>query len=156
MAFEVDRFKSIHLTQGGVDAFVEGSISTGIVPEDGLALLILGVEVKLYAGSISALAADGSLVWSLARDTKTAVGSYDDDEIIMTDGIAYSLTTSGAVLSRVSFDWQPPAGLLVVEPNIYVQFDSTATGVANDILMRVHYQQVKVSELEILRLLNNQ
>ena len=155
MAQQVDRFKTITMVQGAADAFVQGSVATDIISSDGMGWLISLVEVKLVGSYMSLLSADADLLWALSRDTKAVLPNLDDTDAIYTDGFAVALTTSGQIAVPLLKTWVPPAGTIVVEPILYAQLDSTATGQAQTVVMRIHYDLVKLSEIEILRLLNN-
>jgi len=155
MAQKTDRFQNIALTQGSADAFVQGSLVTGIDSDEGVAWLLKRVDMNFPAAAgLQAMSADAEIHWSLTRDSKTAIAGLDDRDCILADGFFLSLTTSGQVAVPAQWIWHPPEGTIVVEPTIYAQLDSTASGLALQATMRLHYEPVKVSELEILRALN--
>jgi hypothetical protein len=152
----VGKYLSILATQGGADAFVQQAITTNLIPSDGYAYKIIGVDLCFTdASGLQAISADSSLVMSLTRDTKTAVAEYSDPDTIWRDGTAFSLTTSGQLAIPQRHDWAPPFNAYIVEPTIYFQLDSAATGCTSTIAGRLYYEEVKLSEVEILRLLNN-
>lgn len=151
----VTRYLTLTLAQGGADAFDEGSVSTGIVPEDGFGLRVLAIEFWI-SNSLAAVSADFDIHWSLTRDTKTAVVALEDADCILYDGINGSLTTSGQIL--VPSLWRYPfiEGVYIVEPTIYGQIDSTATGLTLSAAgFRIYYDEVALSEVDILRVLQN-
>lgn len=150
----VDRFLQITLTQGGADAFVESSVATEIIPADGEGFLLTLVEVYFALSGLEQISADSYLEWAVTRDTKAAMPLFSDTDVILVDGFANALTTSGEVIIKGRYDWVPPPGTILVEPLIYAQLDSGGTGQANTCYMRLHYQAVKLTEVEILRLLN--
>lgn len=155
MAQKPMEFRTINLLQGGADAFVEGSILTGIDPSEGLAWLLHRVEM-LFETTQSIISADADLSYSLSRTSQAAIPSYDDDSVIMADGFSNALTTSGEIVLPRLRIWEPPEGVLVVGDTLYAQLDSTGTGMTMQAYMRVYFEEVKVSELEILRILANQ
>lgn len=155
MAFEIDRFKSATLTEGGADAFVQTTIDTELIPEDGVAWEITQIDFLISPDQLAALAADSYIQLSITRDTKAAVASYNDVDCVMSEALAFSLTTSGVAAMECNRKYIPPAGTIFVEPTIYLQLDSNGTGAAMVVYVRLHYRTVKVTELEILRLLQN-
>jgi hypothetical protein len=155
MANAADRYITIALLEPGADAFDQTSGETGIVPTDGEAWELLSVELQFDVTQLAGLAADASIDFSLCRDTKLAVANLQDGDCIYADGLAFSLTTSGAVMVPSTIRHTFPAGTFFVEPEIYAQIDSTGTGAALGASMRIHYQIVKLSVVDILTLLAN-
>lgn len=149
----IARYLTIVVTQGSADAFVQGSVATGIVPEDGLGLQVVGMEVVL--GPCESVSADFDFQWSLSRDTKTAICTYVDSDSILYDGFSGSLTTSGQILIPLGHRYPFVDGIFIVEPTVYFQLDSAATGFAQSAAVRIYYQEVSLSEVDILRVLNN-
>ncbi len=154
MAVQVARYLDIRTTQGGADTFDEGSVSTEILPENGLAFAIRAIELSFLSG-LAAVSADWEILWSMSRDTKTAACAPTDPDCMLYDGRSGSLTTSGTFLNtrRVHYDALP--GIFIVEPTIYAQLSSAATGITLDANFRIWYEEIKLSEVEILRVLNN-
>lgn len=155
MAIQQLQFKTINLLQGGADAFVEGSAATGIDPSTGRAWLVRRVETLLVTTQ-AIISADAQLQYSLTRQSHAASADYGDDDVIFADGFANALTTSGEILLPRLRIWEPPGDVLVVGDTIYAQLDSDATGITMQAYMRIWYEEVKVTELEILRILAEQ
>lgn len=152
---QVAQFRNITLTQGSADAFVQGTEPTGIDPAHGIGWELTRIEL-FFANTVTleALSADNSVAWSLTRDSETAVMSLDDADCLHANGFAVPLTTSGEVFVPRLYVWTPPPGLVIVSPNLYAQLDSTGTGLTLVATMRVYYESVKLSELEVLRMLS--
>lgn len=151
---KIQRFLSINLTQGGADTFVQGSVATDIIPENGLVYQVSEVVIS-FQSVFGPIAADAWVQWSLSRDTKTAAYGMQDPDIMLFDGFSFALTTSGAVTIRQQYRYENLRALYIVEPIIYAQLGSAATGITNVATMRIYYDEVKMSEVEILRILNN-
>ena len=148
------RFLTITMTQGSADAFIEGSADTGIVPEDGVALEIVRAEIA-FSTVLEAVSADFDIIWTLSRDTKVAVAGYGDNDSLLYDGISGSLTTSGQLLIPLRHNYPDMSGVYLVENTVYGQLDSNATGLTLTARWRLWYREVAVSEIDILRILNN-
>lgn len=159
MASKTQRFLSITATQGAANAFVEASVSTELLPENGFAYKITQMEVVQRVGASRVLTdtADSNLVWSLCRDTKTAVANYSDNDCLMCGGTLYNYSGAAFAFLNNQREVIVPSvvGLYVVEPTLYFQLDSTGITAAQTMDVRLYYEEVKLSEVEILRLLNN-
>jgi hypothetical protein len=154
MAATLARFRNVKCTQGSADAFVQATEYTGIDPSGGKGWMLTRLEVAIpVLPGIQALSADAEMHWSVSRDSKTAVVSLDDADSIAMGGFFNSLTTSGQVLVPALFVHEFAPGIIVVEPTIFFQLDSTATGLANVNDFRLYYEEVKLSEVDILRML---
>lgn len=156
MATQISKFIELTATQGGIDAFVESSASTNIIPADGMGLEIDKIVFAFRDnGQVQSIGSDCSFSISLTRDTKAAIPNLTDNDVFFLWGFANSFTTSGQALIPLVHEWTPPKGLLLVEPTIYMQLDGLSTSIAFTVDARIYYNEVKVSEVEILRLLNN-
>lgn len=140
--------------QGAADAFVQATIPTGIVPEDGLGLEVVAFEFA-FTGSFEALGADFSYLWSLSRDTQGSIVNLNNPDCIMCDGIFTGLTTSGIFSINQRHAYNDITGLFIVEPNVYFQFDSNGTGLVMGMDCRIYYKETALSEVDILRILQN-
>ena len=155
MANQIAQYRNITLTQGGADAFVQAIEYTNIDPSIGNCWLIRRVEMSFNLTCLlENLSADAAIQWSLARESLTAVGGLDNADVLHNNGFAIALTTSGQPFIPKTFVWEPPSGLMVVTPALYAQLDSTATGLTLVASMRVYYETIKLSELDILRMLS--
>lgn len=147
-------FRNIRLLQGGADAFAEIIEPTSISPSAMLAWLIRRVEVMIpNSVAIEAIAADFSIAWALSRQSSAALADLSDPSTIMADGFGICTITSGLANFDRLHVWTPPDGVLVATPNLYATIDSTGTSLTLDIDMRVYYEEVKISEVELLRML---
>lgn len=156
MAQNILRYLSGTLTQSVADAYVELGIATGIVPADGYALQIERIE---WCGKDTdtawQVATAQRLMLAISRDTKTAMPEFSDPDVLWKNVIEFGVVTSGAFERERSKTIIPPEGLFIVEPTVYVQMDSTSFGQVLDFDFRLYYSEVKLTEIEILRLLNN-
>lgn len=154
MALAIGRYLTITATMGGADAFVQGSVATDIVPEDGLILKVTGIEFAI-TNNQSTLGFDYQIEWSLTRDTKTAIATLSDADTVLYDAHSHQFTTSGATFLPGAYRYAPSPGLYLVEPIIYMQLDSTGTTLLLAGQMRIFYEEVRATEVEILRIINN-
>lgn len=140
------------VTQTGNDTFTTGSIATGLTVDGKAGWSIIAIEAYWVDGAAVA-AGDWTLNAKLAT-VSTSTSFVDDDEIARVD---WGLQNTGGV--AVSVPYEPFKGIslaeprITVQPTIYVGVESTSTGQANDVVFRVYYEIVKLTDLEVLRLL---
>lgn len=151
---KIQRYLSLTATQGGADTFVQASVATDIIPEDGLVYKVLGIDVQLSA-AMQTITGDAALYWSFSRDTKSALCALSDPDCMLMDGVVMPLTTSGWIVLPAAYRYTDMSALYIVEPTIYLQVSSVTTGLVNIVNARIYYEEVKMSEVEILRILNN-
>jgi len=155
MPASIARYLPFTAVQGGADAFVEAAITTDLNPAQGYAYQVTLIEVSWVETNQETWASDFTMQMVLSRDTKTAIAELNDPDVMWKEAVWLQFTTSGVQLVPSKFEYRPPLGLYIVEPTIYFDLDSTTTGVANTVHGRIWYEEVKLSEVEILRLLNN-
>lgn len=154
MNTSIARFRNITMTQGVADGFIQTSEPTGIDPSSGRGWMLKRAILQFpIASNLQALSPDAAIHWALTRDSKAAVSDLNDSDTIFVGGLSTALTTSGQIVVPNVFDIALPEGLLVVEPTIYAHLDSTATGLTLTAHMRLFYEEVKLTEVEILRML---
>jgi len=155
MTQAVARFRNLVLTQGSADAFVQASEATGIDPGAGKGWLLTRVETWFpIASNLQGMSADAAVHFALTRDSKAALSDLSDSDVIFCDGFSNALTTSGEVVVPNLYVNVLPEGTVIVEPTIYAHLDSTATGLTMTAHMRIYYEEVRLSEIEILRMLS--
>jgi len=140
------------VTQGGADTFTAGSIATGLTADGKAGWSILGFAAFWVDGA-SIAAADWSLSAKLATiATTTTFGSADEVE-----RLSWGLQNTAGV--AVAVPYEPVRRVMLEEPRItvqpllYCQVESAGTANANDIIFKVFYEIVKLTDLEVLRLL---
>lgn len=152
MGANIARFRNITLTQGGADAFVQATEATGISPSSGVVWMLRRAEIEFpQSAALQNISADCAVHVALTRDTKAAMSDLNDSDTLMVDGFFASLTTSGQVVIPQVLYHDFPDGILVVEPNLYAHLDSAATGLTLTAYLRLFYDEVKMSEVDILR-----
>lgn len=140
------------LTQSGADAFTSVAIPTSITSDGKMGLSLTGFAVEWSNGQAAA-AGDWLMTAKIATvPTNTTYG--DPDEIIR---VEWGLQNTGGVAVAVQFE--PVKTEIVfeervtVQPNLYLNISSSATGQANTVNVILYYNTVKLSDLEVLRLL---
>lgn len=139
------------VTQTGADTF-----TTGLLPLpslDGKSAYNIKSLQAYWADSQSVNAGDWKL--DAVVQAQSTVATFIDDEWIVNCSWAAQNTAGVAVLIPVEPMKQEfvPEERLTVQTAIYCAISSTGTTQANDVIFRVQYEIIKISELDYLRLL---
>lgn len=150
----IARFRNLTLTQGGADAFVQATEYTGIDPSTGMGWMLERMEIEFpQAAGLQGISADCAVHLALTRESKTAMSDINDSDTLAVMGFFNALTTSGQLLIPQTMIYTFPPGVVVVEPYIFAHLDSAATGLTLTAYVRLFYSDVKLSEVEMLRML---
>lgn len=140
------------VTQGGADTFTSVAIDTNLTSDGKTGWNILGIRA-LWVDLAAIAAADHTLYASV--QTESTVLTFADEELI--DEVGWGLQNTGGVAVAVAvepikehFLFEPR---VTVQPTIYVAVASTSTSGTNDVIIEVFYEVVKLTDLEVLRLL---
>jgi len=140
------------VTQGGADTFTAVAIPTALTVDGKSGWQVNGVRAYWVDGAAVA-AADHSLDALILSDGVTH--TFADDEWI--DSVSWGLQNTAGTAVAVPFEPMKEHLLVeprvTVQPNIYAAVKSAGTGQANDVIIEVIYEIVKLSDLEVLRLL---
>jgi hypothetical protein len=140
------------VTQGGADTTGSATIDTGIVVDGKTAIIINAMEVFWDNGE-SPAAADWEHNVILAT-TSSATAFSSADEICR---VSWGLQNTAGVAVAVTYE--PIKSIILLEPrttaqaSLYVFSVSTLTAQANVIRYRVYYETVKMTDVELLRLI---
>lgn len=140
------------VTQGGADTTNRVAVPTGITVDGKTAWVINAFEVFWFNGN-GAVAADWKLDANLTTvNTSTLYNSLD--EIAR---VSWGMQNTAGVAVAVAYEPIKSANIAVgrvtAQPNIYVECVSAATGQANQIYFMVDYDIIKLSDVELLRLM---
>lgn len=137
------KFLSGLVTQASNDAFVTGSMATG------LANLSLGYRVRRIEYQLPApVEGDSDVEVQLVRRIPTAMVAITDRTLIHDYSAFVKVTTSGIFLYHgiVEVNYPNDFELLIVEDPIYFSLDTTGTSASNSARFRVYYEEVRLSE----------
>lgn len=140
------------LTQSGADTATSLTVETGLTVDSKSGIEIYGMEVFWDNGE-SVAAGD----WEINASIGTITGAtsfVSDDEICR---VSWGMQNTGGV--AVAVDYEPVKSIILIEPRLTVQPDlfftcaSSLTGQANTIRVKIYYNVVKLTDLEVMRLL---
>ena len=138
--------------QSGVDTTTSTTIDTNINVESKMGLEITAIEAICTTLTI-APAADFRLDFILA----TASGQVLLNSADNIEQLSWSVANTAGV--AVAFDFEPKKLLILVEPRLTVQpllyatVFSSGTTLVNTVYWRIYYETVKLTDLELMRLL---
>lgn len=141
------------VTQSGADTYTEVEVLTGLTADGKAGWEIYAIEAFWSDGQAPA-AADHqvNVLVKTIETTQTAFGS--DDEI---GRVAWMMQNTAGVAVAVEIEPIKQLQLfeprVTVQPSIYIGVASANTAQANDLYVVVYYNIVKLTDLEVLRLL---
>ena len=140
------------ITQGGADTFTSQSIDTQL-SADGKAGWQINALKCYWSNGYTAAAADAIANLVLAT-ISTATLPNDAREIAR---VSWAVQNTAGV--AVAFNFEPIKMAVILEPRItvqpliYIQANTTSTGLTNVMYWELDYEIVKLADLEVLRLL---
>lgn len=143
----------IGLTQGGADAFVQGSALTGLQARQ--AYRLDGVALSLSKATLTLLAGTANYDWrvTLTRRSKAALPEISDVDVIASFSLVNHMTTSGALAFSGDIYWKPDNEIPLVEDTIYAQLDSDNVGSAMTMIVRLDVTLDTISDIDRLNLI---
>lgn len=139
------------VTQSGADTFTSSEFPFPAL--DGKSGYQINGIRAYWADGAAVAAADYSL--DAVVQVESTVLTFADDEWI--DNVSWGCQNTAG--SAVAFPYEPvkehylESPRVTVQPAIYAAVKSAGTGQANDVIVEVFYDVVKLTELEYLRLL---
>lgn len=135
--------------QGSADAFVQGSVLTGLSGR--IAYRLAGVAWELTTNVANVTASE--LSFCISRRSKTAMPLISDADVIIKFGWQANFATSGMMNTDRNGYWIPPFDVPIVEETLYGILDSTATTVANNLIFRLDVTTDTMSDIDRLNLI---
>lgn len=145
--------KRITALQPSADGQVTVAIPTGLTVDARLGWSIVRIEATWV--NISSTSFVVSNVLNVQLNTEATTQVYTDPDLVEWIRFTVKGTTAAVVGQQVqgfvARDLFVPR--LTVEPNLFVDIVSTGTGQANNVHFALFYEQVKLTDLEVMRLL---
>jgi len=140
----------ITLTQGSADAFVQGSVLTGLSGRQAYNVKAIFIELPV---ALNAISADNSLQVSITRRSKTAIATIADSDTIFARSISKDFATSGSTILECMSVYVPTQEIPIVEETLYAQLDSTSTTLSNTVIVRLEVEIDTMSDIDRLNLI---
>lgn len=142
----------VKVTQGGADTFTATSIDTGLTSDGKSGWLIKGIKAFWENGYLAA-AADQSISAILTTQS-TVTTPVDDEELGRVNwSVANTAGVAVAYPLQLQKEIMASADRVTVQPLLYAQVSSVTTGLTNVVYFEIDYEVVRLSEIEVLRLL---
>jgi len=148
----------VSATQGGADAFVEAQLLTNL-ENTSFAYAIRGIEWEFP--NIDALSAatltDANFVFTITRRSKAAIPQISDLDVMFKQAVIINAHTAAGYMylpGLSGYHLVPEVSELIAPENVlYLQLDSTSTGLANKVNVALDYDLVRISEVDRLTIL---
>lgn len=142
----------ITLTQGGADAFVQGSVLTGLTGKQ--AYNVRAFHLDLPGSQLLAMSADSEFAVTITRRSKTATPLLSDSDVLHKWSFANALTTSGEIFFPCTVTYVPQLEIPIVEETIYAQLDSTSLSMTlANVVVRMDVEIDTMSDIDRLNLI---
>lgn len=140
------------VTQSGADTFTTVAIPTDLTA-DGRAGWQINSIMAHWVDGAAVVPGDWQAHAKLATTTNNNTFGADDELARVSWGLQNTAAAAVAVAFEPIKSFSLIEPRITVQPNIYAQVESSATGQANDMIIVVFYELVKLSDIEVLRLL---
>lgn len=141
------------VTQGGADTFTQLAIDTNLTADGKSAWLIKKITA-FWENGYTAAATDQTLS-AIVSTKKTTVSTPDEASEL--GRVAWAVANTAGIAVAYEMEMQrsiePPFDRVTAQPIIYLSVSSTTTGLTNVVYFTVEYDIVKLSDMEVLRLL---
>lgn len=137
----------ISATQGSADAFVQGSVLTGLTARQAYNLK----SIELYLPAIAAVN-NAQYQIALSRRSKAAMPNISDPDVIWAYERQVSLTTSGIAVYDRLIRYNFPVDVPLVEDTIYLCCDSASSSASNAFIARLEVELDTISDIDRLNI----
>jgi hypothetical protein len=145
-------FKKL-VTQSGNDTATSATWETGLTADGKTGISILGFQAYWTDGQ-SVAAGDWRLHAIINTLGVSETTPVSDDEIAR---VEWAVQNTGGVAVAIPLEpskqFTLPEERVTVQPEIYLCVESSSTGQANDVIFVIQYDLVKLTDVEVLRLL---
>jgi hypothetical protein len=140
------------VTQTGNDAETRVEIDTGINADSRSIWGIVGISA-MWSDGAAVAAAD----YSLVAYVSTLDAAFSGTNVDYLPPITWGIQNTGGVAVAVAYEPFKSRSFFVsratAQANLYLGVYSAGTAQANDVIITVHYEIIRATEMEILRML---
>lgn len=140
------------VTQGGADTFTAANILTGLTSDGKSGWEITGFRAFWSNGYLAA--AQDAVANCVLATIATVTLPNNDDEIAR---VSWGVQNTGGVAVAMNFEpikvMALPEIRVTVQPDLYIHANTITTGLTNVFYYELTYNVVKMTDLEVLRLL---
>jgi len=140
------------VTQTGADTFTAVAIDTNLSSEGKVGWVIKSLKA-FWENGYTAAASDQTISGIIASQATVTTPS-DPEELVR---VNYAVANTGGVAVAYPLELQKKVDAaedrVTVQPTLYAQLSSVTTGLTNVMYLELEYEEVRMTELEFLRLL---
>jgi hypothetical protein len=143
----------VAVTQGGADTLTQVAIPTSLTADGRMGWLIKRLTA-MWSNGYTSVAADQKMSAILSTKPTTATIPTDSEELAR---VVYAVSNTAGVAVAYTMELQKTtlaaADRVTVQPYLYATVESAGTALANLVYFEIEYEDVKMTDLEVLRLL---
>lgn len=137
------------VTQGGADAFVQGSITTPFGVDKTIGVIEM---IDIIWPSVSTAVA-ATLEWALTVKSFAAMPVLATDRSLLVyrkrQALGASVASYWSVMTLIAGkDWPVDMPLIMAEPTLYQQFDSASTTLTQSLSIRIGYREDTMNDAD--------
>lgn len=143
--------KIVEVTQTAVDTTTELAFSTFLSAEGKAGWRIN--SARFYWPNMELVTTEGNM--TAALNTETGTTDFGDESHLLLGSWNFEVagTAGNMLLVPLKMDDFTIGERITVQPELFLRCTSSSTGVANKIVMHLDYDVVKLSDIDVLRLL---
>ena len=141
-------------TTGAADAFISGSVLTGLTGRQAYNVRKFQFEI-INPATVVGIGADGELQFAVSRRSKTSMPNLSDSDVLWKGGFIFALTTSGIAVIPSVIEYAVPESLEIpiVEETLYAYIDSTSLGLVVAGVFRLEVVLDTMADIDRLNLI---
>lgn len=141
----------ISMTNGAADAFVQGSVITGLSGRQ--AYNVIAVYFEFVFGAWGTPVDADNYELAISRRSKSAMPNISDSDVIWKTANRYWQAVDGSGWRTVSGQYNFDREVPIVEETIYAQFDSAGSAVVSTAIVRLEVELDTMSDIDRLNLI---
>lgn len=142
------------VTQGAADAFAQATINTGLSAILNTGYTIKQIEYELP--NTGTVATSWSQELALSRASKASMATLADDDLLFRKKFStFVSTAAGFVIWENVGIYVPQGEIILIEEQIYLQFDSNASTLSGTAIMKITCEPIKVTDAQRIAILQS-
>jgi hypothetical protein len=143
----------VAVTQGGADTLTQVAIPTGLTADGKLGWMIKRLTA-MWSNGYTSVAADQKMSAILSTQATTVTTPTDPEEMArLVWAVANTAGVAVAYTMELLKQTLAAADRVTVQPYLYATVESAGTGLSNLVYFEIEYEDVKLSDIEVLRML---
>lgn len=154
---ELSQWLSAQVIQGAANGFIQGSISTNVLPQNEQVLLVDDLMLVIETDPLTVAGTGWSIDVAVTRATKASMPAYTDPDLVARWRM--SVPAVGTSVTQMSAPIEMPIELpfqgkqLIASSSLFFQFDTTGMSAALTATLRLYYKSQAMKKSDILDIL---